>query len=295
VHEANVARAKRARADNQEIVGSGDGAIQEQTPDSGVGRHSLAYASELEARLLQALERKIAALPGREGCPPDSDSSGEVKPPPILSSYVTWLEEVTAFRTAFTGERRHVERGMDLLTRLTDDIAAWCQAPGIPPDHFRKALLVIQAFRFPDPAARPSLRELDSALENCIIVLHNIEPLLANPNQRPASAAATSKSQAKPTHSEDFTSVNWYGELYSFSKGQQAEVVKLLWAEYEKGEHGLSAETLAEKLDSQAARFRVRDVFRRKGAMHPAWGKTILQIAKGVYALHKPEKRKTPK
>ena len=92
------------------------------------------------------------------------------------------------------------------------------------------------------------------------------------------------------SHSEDFTSVCWYGTRYQFAKGQQAEAVKLLWTEWKKGRHSLSEQTIREKVDSSADRFRLAKVFRtRDGKPHPAFGTMIKSVSKGTFALVPPE------
>ncbi|MCH7727582.1 MAG: ThuA domain-containing protein, partial [Planctomycetes bacterium] len=56
----------------------------------------------------------------------------------------------------------------------------------------------------------------------------------------------------KPTHSDDFTSANWFGTPHEFAKGQQAESVRVLWQAWEAGGHSLSQETICEKIGSSA-------------------------------------------
>lgn len=85
-------------------------------------------------------------------------------------------------------------------------------------------------------------------------------------------------------HSEDFTSVNWYGTSYTFSKGNQAESVRVLWDAWEAGGHSLSQETIKEKIKSSAERFELRKTFLR----HPAWGTMIMDVGKGMYRLAPP-------
>jgi hypothetical protein len=94
-----------------------------------------------------------------------------------------------------------------------------------------------------------------------------------------------------PSHSEDFTSVNWFGTHYTFSKGQQAEAVRALWVEWERGGHGLSQEKLAEKTDSQSSASRLSHVFRNRNGPghHPAWNTMIRQVRKGVFQLVPPQ------
>ena len=57
-------------------------------------------------------------------------------------------------------------------------------------------------------------------------------------------------------HSDDFTSVVWFGQTYQFAKGHQAGAVRCLWEEWERGTPTLGQETIAERLDACAS-FRV--------------------------------------
>jgi hypothetical protein len=93
----------------------------------------------------------------------------------------------------------------------------------------------------------------------------------------PGTAAAT---PTMPRHSEDFTSVHWFGADYLFTKAQAA-VVKKLWEAWANGTPGLKSETLCEER-------RLIDIFKPGGKLHPAWGTMIVQQAKGVYALREP-------
>jgi len=97
------------------------------------------------------------------------------------------------------------------------------------------------------------------------------------------------------SHSPDFTSVNWFGQWFTFAKGQQAAVVRILWEEWEVGSHTLSIETIEERLEEAGLRtgssqFRLDHVFRnRKGpGYHPAWDTMIKQVEKGIYMLYPP-------
>jgi len=96
-----------------------------------------------------------------------------------------------------------------------------------------------------------------------------------------------------PSHSEDFTSVNWNGTRYRFAKGNQAQTVRVLWEEWEKGGHGVSQETIKEKIGSSANRLELRKVFRKKTnggyETHPAWGSMIKLDSRGVYRLAVPD------
>ena len=86
-------------------------------------------------------------------------------------------------------------------------------------------------------------------------------------------------------HSGDFTSVIWYGKKYSFTK-TQAECIKYLWEEWEKGGLSLSEKTIGELIDSASDNYRLMHTFNR--GKHPAWGSMITSVGKGIFALRKP-------
>jgi hypothetical protein len=97
---------------------------------------------------------------------------------------------------------------------------------------------------------------------------------------------------AKPAvhHSEDFTTVVWFGTVYSFGRGMQADSVRVLWAEWEKAPGlGLHGGTILDSLDSsiERDRFRFPLVFRD----HPAWGAMIVSAGKGTYKLAGPPEK----
>ena len=110
---------------------------------------------------------------------------------------------------------------------------------------------------------------------------------------QPDSTAPVNVNRQQPTHSSDFTSVNWFGTRYAFSKGNQARSVKVLWEAWAEGGHGLSQETIGERIDSNADRFEMRKTFRRVGGdgeeIHPAWGTMIQRDGKGCCRLVPPE------
>lgn len=98
------------------------------------------------------------------------------------------------------------------------------------------------------------------------------------------------------SHSSDFTSARWFGRDFIFSKGQQAAVVRILWHEWETGNHAISQETIAERLEEEGLKaehstLRLSHVFRnpRRKGHHPAWGTMIQSVTKGVYKLCPPE------
>jgi hypothetical protein len=95
----------------------------------------------------------------------------------------------------------------------------------------------------------------------------------------------------KPTHSEDFTSVNWFGVKYQFTKGLQAESVRLLWEAWENDTPSLSEKTIGERAGSSSDRFRLEHVFKPankktgKREPHRAWGAMIVRAGKGLFKL----------
>jgi hypothetical protein len=100
--------------------------------------------------------------------------------------------------------------------------------------------------------------------------------------------------ELETTHNEDFTSVRWYGVPYPFSKGRQADSVRVLWEAWEKKTPRLSEKAIGEKIESSSDRFRLYHVFNPKDSKsgkrkpHPAWGTMIIRVGKGIFALSPP-------
>jgi len=98
----------------------------------------------------------------------------------------------------------------------------------------------------------------------------------------------------KYQHSEDYTSVVWFGKTYNFTK-TQALCVKHLWAEWEKDEGlGLSEKTIGEKIATDSDNYKLKHTFRvrhgKKYRQHPAWGTMIVSCGKGVFCIKSPKK-----
>jgi len=117
-----------------------------------------------------------------------------------------------------------------------------------------------------------------------------------NPGMDAGAGAADDVKQCR--HSDDFTSVVWFGEQYIFTAGHQAGAVRLLWEQWERGTPTLCQDTIAEDLGAEGA-FRLANVFRErrpvpgrmrrvKYAQHPAWGKMIVSVGRGTFALKEP-------
>ena len=104
-------------------------------------------------------------------------------------------------------------------------------------------------------------------------------------------AAKVETPPSQPTHSADFTSVDWFGVKYEFAKGLQAECVRVLWKAWENRTPSLSEKTIGEEAGSSSDRFRLDHVFKpankktRKREAHPAWGTMIVRAGKGVFRL----------
>ena len=96
--------------------------------------------------------------------------------------------------------------------------------------------------------------------------------------------------KANCTHTQDFSTVAWYGEEYHFNT-TQSKCVEKLWAEWEKNPDGrpaLHQRTIRDAIGSENADFRLIHVFRQKGEMHPAWGTMIHALGDGRFYLGKP-------
>lgn len=83
-------------------------------------------------------------------------------------------------------------------------------------------------------------------------------------------------------HSADFTSIVWTnGMTYTFTK-TQAQAVKVLWAEFEKGGLTLGEETIGQTIGSGADDFRMSKLF----AGHQAWKDGLFESPrKGTFRL----------
>ena len=71
-----------------------------------------------------------------------------------------------------------------------------------------------------------------------------------------------------------YRSVHWYGKAYSFTQTQGAcvEVLRKAWTD---GTPEVAESTILEQAGSDGSK--LRDVFRRGGTTHPAWGKMIVK------------------
>ncbi len=152
--------------------------------------------------------------------------------------------------------------------------------------------LLVQAGVDPNSVLRGDIDLCDASN----IVQGYLKRLRANASASGPPASPAPPPADSPTHSADFTSVDWFGTSYTFTKGNQAETVRVLWEEYKRGGGSLGQGTIREKLNA-ADSFTLRKLFRHRKAdgtyqKHPAWGTMIRQTSKGVYGLVSPPAKK---
>lgn len=75
---------------------------------------------------------------------------------------------------------------------------------------------------------------------------------------------------ARATHAPDFSSVNWYGTVYTFTPAQRP-VIALLWEANEDGYRHVSQDALLQEAESDCDR--LRSLFSNS----PAWGKLVVK------------------
>jgi hypothetical protein len=114
---------------------------------------------------------------------------------------------------------------------------------------------------------------------------HDANPYGVNREGLAQTVTDSPSTARKVSHSEDFTTVSWFGTRYTFDDGLQAKAIACLWTEYEKGEHGLSEKGIGESIGSNASNYRLSSTFRG----HPSWGTMIVKVRQGIYCLKTPE------
>ncbi|HEV3238224.1 MAG TPA: hypothetical protein VGZ25_14635 [Gemmataceae bacterium] len=101
----------------------------------------------------------------------------------------------------------------------------------------------------------------------------------------------TSATEAMATHSADFTTVKWFGTVYQFAKGQQADSVRVLFEAWKNGTPSLSEKTIGEMIGSSNDQFRLEHTFKPtnkktgKREAHPAWDTMIKSAGRGIFVL----------
>jgi hypothetical protein len=92
------------------------------------------------------------------------------------------------------------------------------------------------------------------------------------------------RSPQRAVHNPDFTMVSWFGTTYTFARGLQADVVRVLWDEWGRTGLGLHQETIHERVDENRESFKMTNIFRN----HYAFGKMIQKLGDGLYSLCPP-------
>lgn len=123
-------------------------------------------------------------------------------------------------------------------------------------------------------------------------VVHRLKEPVASKRTSPCDGIAPqstiTSARAEYSHSDDFRSVNWFGETYHFN-ASQAACIRLLWDHFERGNLAIHQSTIGDKIGSTSECFRLKYTFRLKnGSPHPAWKRMIVHAGKGSYRLQKP-------
>ena len=95
---------------------------------------------------------------------------------------------------------------------------------------------------------------------------------------------------APPSHAEDWSTANWYGQLHTFTVAQRGPV-KLLWEAWEHG-NGVSAAAIVAASESDDDDARPAKIF----AKCSAWGTMIRQVpgTRDIYKLFPPDPEGEP-
>jgi hypothetical protein len=109
------------------------------------------------------------------------------------------------------------------------------------------------------------------------------EPVAQTVSQARGAATKEERRRLPPCrHSQDFRSVHWYGQDFTFT-ATQAACVKVLWESQEQGTPAVGQECILEQAGSEQKR--LVDLFKS----HPAWGTMIVRAKKkGAYQLAEP-------
>lgn len=187
---------------------------------------------------------------------------------------------------------------VDRLDRALNDLWMFVlRAPQVHPETVGVPANVVKMYRMPEApftAVLDALRIFDE-LSKADSVQHVRDVSAFFEREMPTDRVQPAGEDARtPSHSPDFTSVDWFGQRYTFAKGNQAQAVRVLWEVWESGGHSVTHETIGARIDSRASRFELAKVFRRKAVgggyePHPAWRTMIQPDSKGSYRLTPPE------
>ncbi len=103
-----------------------------------------------------------------------------------------------------------------------------------------------------------------------------VDPGLASPQDEAAkpegkAGKPAGGKESDTSHSPDFRSVRWFGEVYGFT-ANQAPVVKCLYENWQNGTPDVGDETLLSAVDPESPPLRLSTLFRD----HPAWNTLIV-------------------
>jgi hypothetical protein len=156
-------------------------------------------------------------------------------------------------------------------------------------DEVQQRFVGITHGEFDAPAVRFTFKQHLTETTKLICSLTELIELLET---APATALKIPKEpdDEQYKHSSDFVSVVWDGEPYTFSRGQQAESIRLLWQAWENQTPVLAEKDIAIEIDAENNNFQLAKVFRRKKSgggykFHPAWRTMIQSAGKGTFQL----------
>lgn len=126
----------------------------------------------------------------------------------------------------------------------------------------------------PFPIERPAVRQID-AIKDHIHSLRNCLQAQAVSDSTDDRRAINSEPEAvvDPSHSSDYRWVRWGGTEYTFTLNQ-ALCVQFMWEQWLQRVSYLAQATILEGAGVGESG-RLRDVFKQKEGMHPAWGNMI--------------------
>ncbi|MGF1580389.1 MAG: hypothetical protein ACFCD0_13590 [Gemmataceae bacterium] len=110
------------------------------------------------------------------------------------------------------------------------------------------------------------------------------DPVSDSSNEQKLSKTEKVGKQSKAVCSQDYRSVNWFGNQYTLTP-TQAACFRVLYESWEQGTPVIGEQTILEAADSNSQR--LAHVFAK--GKHPAWG-TLIQSgpAKGTFRLQEP-------
>jgi hypothetical protein len=125
---------------------------------------------------------------------------------------------------------------------------------------------------------QPFVSRLDDDIADAAKIVRSSRRLLTN-----AGISFGPSRRGLCRHSDDFASVTWDGNPFTFGE-LQAKCVGVLWKAYENGTPWMKQGDIVEKANLSGKQ-RLRDLFGGSKKFHPAWGPMIVPDGKGRYRL----------